>query len=344
MYVGVVERFEPPRGAGDHPIVRLGDRRDVLVDANVEREDPAARGVEEHRIRLTRLHAHHVDAARRAQDRVGDGRVRDQHVAGVDGELDNGRLAPGQGERLGGLGGGTGGYVAAIRAAQLGIPTVLVEGESLGGTCLNVGCIPSKALIHVADEFHRARHFTGDSPLGIQVQSAAIDIARAVQWKDGVVKKLTGGVATLLKKAGARVVRGFARIVDGKTVEVRPADGGEPWRIAGGHLLLASGSVATALPGLPFGGNVISSTEALSPQTLPQRLVVVGAGYIGLELGIVYRKLGVEVAIVEAQPRILPAQHRVHITHPHVALPAYRPISAKGGRVAHALKKGMSLP
>ncbi|MEW5780870.1 MAG: dihydrolipoyl dehydrogenase [Pseudomonadota bacterium] len=205
------------------------------------------------------------------------------------------------------VGGGPGGYVAAIRAAQLGIPTVLVEGESLGGTCLNVGCIPSKALIHVADEFHRARHFAGDSPLGIQVQSAAIDIARAVQWKDGVVKKLTGGVATLLKKAGARVVRGFARIVDGKTVEVRPADGGEPWRIAGEHLLLASGSVATALPGLPFGGNVISSTEALSPQTLPQRLVVVGAGYIGLELGIVYRKLGVEVAIVEAQPRILPA-------------------------------------
>lgn len=205
------------------------------------------------------------------------------------------------------IGGGPGGYVAAIRAAQLGIPTLLVEGEYLGGTCLNVGCIPSKALIHVADEFAKARHFAGDSPLGIKLQAPSIDIAKAVHWKDGVVTKLTSGVAALLKKAGARVVKGRARSVDGKTVEVSPADGGDPWRIGCEHLLLATGSVATALPNLPFGNNVISSTEALSPATLPKRLVVVGAGYIGLELGIVYRKLGVEVAVVEAQSRILPA-------------------------------------
>ena len=205
------------------------------------------------------------------------------------------------------IGGGPGGYVAAIRAAQLGIPTLLVEGEYLGGTCLNVGCIPSKALIHVADEFEKTQHFAGDSPLGIKVQSSSIDIAKAVHWKDGVVTKLTGGVAALLKKAGARVVKGFARIIDGKTVEVSPADGGDHWRIGCEHLLLAAGSVATPLPNLPFGGNVISSTEVLSPATLPKKLVVVGAGYIGLELGIVYRKLGVEVAVVEAQSRILPA-------------------------------------
>ena len=205
------------------------------------------------------------------------------------------------------VGGGPGGYVAAIRAAQLGIPTVLVEGEYLGGTCLNVGCIPSKALIHVADEFEKTRQFAGDSPLGITVQSPAIDIAKAVHWKDGVVTQLTSGVAALLKKAGARVVRGWVRIIDGKTVEVKPADGGDPWRIGCEHLLLAAGSVATALPNLPFGNNVISSTEALAPATLPKKLVVVGAGYIGLELGIVYRKLGVDVAVVEAQARILPA-------------------------------------
>jgi len=208
------------------------------------------------------------------------------------------------------IGGGPGGYVAAIRTAQLGIPTLLVEGEYLGGSCLNVGCIPSKALIHVADEFAKARQFAGDSPLGIKLQSPAIDIAKTVEWKDGVVTRLTSGVAALLKKAGARVVKGRARIVDGKTVEVSPADGGAPWRIGCEHLLLATGSVATALPNLPFGdagGMVISSTEALSPATLPKRLVVVGAGYIGLELGIVYRKLGVEVAVVEAQARILPA-------------------------------------
>ena len=205
------------------------------------------------------------------------------------------------------IGGGPGGYVAAIRAAQLGIPTVLVEGEYLGGTCLNVGCIPSKALIHVADEFEKMRHFTANSPLGITVQSPAIDIAKAVHWKDDVVTKLTSGVAALLKKAGARVIKGWARVIDGKTVEVRPTDGGAAWRIGCEHLLLAAGSVSTPLPNLPFGGNIISSTEALAPDNLPRRLVVVGAGYIGLELGIVYRKLGVDVAVVEMQSRILPA-------------------------------------
>ncbi|MDP2194857.1 MAG: dihydrolipoyl dehydrogenase [Rhodocyclaceae bacterium] len=205
------------------------------------------------------------------------------------------------------VGGGPGGYVAAIRAAQLGIATVLVEGEYLGGACLNVGCIPSKALIHVADEFDKTRHFAGASPLGIKVESPSLDIAKAVHWKDGVVTKLTSGVAALLKKNGVRVVRGWARIVDGKTVELRPTDGGDPWRIGCEHLLLATGSVSTPLPSLPFGGSVVSSTAALSPATLPQRLVVVGAGYIGLELGIVYRKLGVEVAVVEMQSRVLPA-------------------------------------
>jgi dihydrolipoamide dehydrogenase len=205
------------------------------------------------------------------------------------------------------VGGGPGGYVAAIRAAQLGIATVLVEGEYLGGACLNVGCIPSKALIHVADEFDKTRHFAGASPLGIKVESPSLDIAKAVHWKDGVVTKLTSGVAALLKKNGVRVVRGWARIVDGKTVELRPTDGGDPWRIGCEHLLLATGSVSTPLPSLPFGGSVVSSTAALSPATLPRRLVVVGAGYIGLELGIVYRKLGVEVAVVEMQSRVLPA-------------------------------------
>ena len=205
------------------------------------------------------------------------------------------------------IGGGPGGYVAAIRAAQLGITTVLVEAEYLGGTCLNVGCIPSKALIHVADELEKARRHAGESPLGIGGNMPTFDIAKAVQWKDGVVTRLTGGVAALLNKAGARVVKGQAALIDGKTVEISPAGGGDRWRIQGEHLLLATGSVATALPSLPFGGPVISSTEALAPATLPKKLVVVGAGYIGLELGTVYRKLGAEVAVVEAQSRILPA-------------------------------------
>jgi len=202
------------------------------------------------------------------------------------------------------IGGGPGGYVAAIRAGQLGVPTVLVEGASLGGTCLNIGCIPSKALIHAAEEFGKARHYAGESALGISVQAPAIDIRKTVAWKDGIVSRLTGGVAALLKKNGVEVVRGWASLLDGKTAEVQTADG--RLRIQCEHLLLAAGSEPTPLPSVPFGGMVISSTEALSPDSIPRKLVVVGGGYIGLELGTVYRKLGAEVAVVEAQDRILP--------------------------------------
>jgi dihydrolipoamide dehydrogenase len=206
------------------------------------------------------------------------------------------------------IGGGPGGYIAAIRAGQLGIPTVLVEGGQLGGTCLNIGCIPSKALIHAAEEFEKTLHYANNSPLGIRVDRAHIDIARTVQWKDGIVRRLTGGVGSLLKKNGVQVVHGWATILDGKSVEVREAGSGlVTSRIRCEHLLLATGSQAVELPFMPFGGAVISATEALSPPTLPKRLVVVGAGYIGLELGIAYRKLGAHVAVVEALDRILPA-------------------------------------
>ncbi|ANI14810.1 dihydrolipoyl dehydrogenase [Pseudomonas citronellolis] len=204
------------------------------------------------------------------------------------------------------IGGGPGGYVAAIRAGQLGIRTLLVEGAALGGTCLNIGCIPSKALIHAAEEYLKAREFAGKSALGISVQAPSIDIQRTVEWKDGIVDRLTTGVAALLKKHGVGVVHGWAQVVDGKTVEVALADGGTQ-RIHTEHLLLAAGSRSVELPFLPVGGKVISSTEALAPKALPKRLAVIGGGYIGLELGTAYRKLGVEVTVVEAQPRILPS-------------------------------------
>jgi dihydrolipoamide dehydrogenase len=204
------------------------------------------------------------------------------------------------------IGGGPGGYVAAIRAGQLGIPTVLVESAQVGGTCLNIGCIPSKALIHAAEEFHKATHYAGESELGIRVADPRIDIARTVGWKDGIVKRLTGGVGALLKKNGVNVVNGWARIVDGKTVEVDRADAA-PLRIRCEHLLLATGSVPVELPFMPFGGAVVSSTEALAPASLPAHLVVVGAGYIGLELGTAYRKLGARVTVVEMAGRVLPA-------------------------------------
>ncbi len=204
------------------------------------------------------------------------------------------------------LGGGPGGYVAAIRAGQLGIPTVLVESAQLGGTCLNIGCIPSKALIHAADAFATARAQADGSPLGIRVESPSLALAQTMTWKDGIVGKLTGGVGALLRKAGVTVVRGRGRIVDGKTVEVEAAEG-ETMRIRCEHLLLATGSEPVALPGLPFGGTVVSSTEALALTEVPRHLVVVGAGYIGMELGMAWRKLGAEVAIVESADRLLPA-------------------------------------
>lgn len=228
------------------------------------------------------------------------------------------------------IGGGPGGYVAAIRAGQLGVPTILVEGAQLGGTCLNIGCIPSKALIHAAEEFDKARHYAGKSALGISVSAPAIDLAQTVAWKDGIVGKLTGGVAALLKKNGVEVVRGWARLLDGKTVEV---DGGESGaiRIQCEHLLLAAGSEPTPLPSMPFGGMVVSSTEALSPSSIPKQLVVVGGGYIGLELGTVYRKLGAEVAVVEAQDRILPT-YDAELTKPVAAALAKMGVELHLGR------------
>lgn len=207
------------------------------------------------------------------------------------------------------VGGGPGGYVAGIRAGQLNVPTVLVEGAAPGGTCLNIGCIPSKALIHAAEEFCKARSYAAEtSPLGITSSAPRIDLDKTVAWKDGIVRKLTGGVGALLKKNGVKLVNGWATILDGKTVEVRPEGSSEATvRIRCEHMLLASGSEAVELPFMPFGGPVISSTEALSPGEIPQRLVVVGAGYIGLELGTAYRKLGSQVTVVEAADRILPA-------------------------------------
>jgi dihydrolipoamide dehydrogenase len=203
------------------------------------------------------------------------------------------------------IGAGTGGYVAGIRCGQLGLETVLVDGgDGLGGTCLNVGCIPSKAIIHAASKFETVARAAGDGTLGITASSAAIDLSRTVAWKDGIVRKLNAGVAALLKRARVKVITGWATFADAKTCRVETGDG--PVTITAEHVILATGSEPVELPFLPFGGDVISSTEALSLDAVPGRLVVVGGGYIGLELGIAYRKLGAEVAIVEMADRILP--------------------------------------
>ncbi|UWQ47926.1 dihydrolipoyl dehydrogenase [Leisingera aquaemixtae] len=201
------------------------------------------------------------------------------------------------------IGAGPGGYVCAIRAGQLGVDTIVVDEANPGGTCLNVGCIPSKALIHAADEFHKMAH-ASDGPLGITAGKPEIDLSRTVAWKDGIVKRLTGGVSGLMRKAGVRVVEGRARFLDGKTVAVKRD--GETTQIRAERIVIASGSAPVELPSLPFGGDVLSSTEALALQAVPETLAVVGAGYIGLELGTAFAKLGAKVTVVEAEDRILP--------------------------------------
>jgi dihydrolipoamide dehydrogenase len=212
------------------------------------------------------------------------------------------------------IGAGTGGYVTGIRCGQLGLETVLVDGgDGLGGTCLNVGCIPSKAIIHAASKFETVAKAAGEGTLGITASTPAIDLSQTVAWKNGIVRKLNTGVATLLKKAKVKVIKGWATFQDAKTCCVETEEG--PVTVTAEHIILATGSEPVELPFLPFGGDVISSTEALSLDAVPGKLVVVGGGYIGLELGIAYRKLGAEVAIVEMADRILPLYDKA-LTHP----------------------------
>ncbi len=211
------------------------------------------------------------------------------------------------------IGGGPGGYVAGIRAGQLGLSVTVVDAEPMGGTCLNVGCIPSKAVIHAADEFASARAKTEKPEMGISLAGASVDLAATMAWKDDIVGRLNDGVAGLLQRAGARIIAGRAELLDGKTARVT-TDDGEVLTIAAEHVVVATGSAPIELPHLPFGetafGAVISSTEALALQEVPERLVVVGGGYIGLELGEAFAKLGSAVTVVEAEPQILPLYDR----------------------------------
>jgi dihydrolipoamide dehydrogenase len=236
------------------------------------------------------------------------------------------------------IGAGPGGYVCAIRAGQLGIDTVIVDTGKPGGTCLNVGCIPSKALIHAAEEYDRVVHLAEDrSPLGIRTATPEIDLARTIAWKDGIVVRLNNGVSGLLKRSRVKVVEGRARFRDGKTVEVETETGRQI--IRAGNVVIATGSAPIELPNLPFGGPVLSSTEALALTEVPERLVVIGAGYIGLELGTAFAKLGARVTVVEAQARILP-QYDAELTRPVAKMLQALGVKVMAGTKARSLAKG----
>jgi dihydrolipoamide dehydrogenase len=201
------------------------------------------------------------------------------------------------------VGAGPGGYVAAIRLAQLGKDVILVEKEPrLGGVCLNVGCIPSKALIHASDLAHEIR---GAESMGVSADEVTVDLPKMVSWKDGIVERLTGGVAFLCEKNGVEVVRGQAEFVTDRILAVAGDDGRT--EIEFEQAVIATGSRPMGLEGFPHDGEkVIGSSEALSLQRVPERLVIIGAGYIGLELGSVYAKLGSQVSIVEFLPKVAP--------------------------------------
>ena len=198
------------------------------------------------------------------------------------------------------IGGGPGGYVAAIRLAQLGKKTALVEKESLGGVCLNWGCIPSKALIAVGNLIDEIK---GAAARGILVEEPRVDVAKLRAYKEGVVKKLVSGIGALEKGNGVEVLKGTATFVGPNAVEV--AGAGEKVRVEAGAFILATGARPLAIPGFAYGKDIWGAREALDLPEIPGRLVVIGGGIIGLELGTVYAKLGSKVTVVEALPGIL---------------------------------------
>ena len=207
------------------------------------------------------------------------------------------------------IGAGPGGYVAAVRAAQLGMRVACVEKQYLGGTCLNVGCIPSKALLDSSERFHSARNLLPRH--GITAQGVTFDLATMMKRKDDVVKQNTNGVAYLFKKHKIEHVIGAGRLRAPDTVEVSGNGGGAGRTLRAKNVIIATGSAPTQLPGLPFDGkNVLSSTEALSLSQVPKKMVIVGGGYIGVEMGSVWARLGTEVVVLEFLDRALAGMDR----------------------------------
>jgi dihydrolipoamide dehydrogenase len=206
------------------------------------------------------------------------------------------------------IGGGPGGYVAALRAAELGREVVVVERGGreggLGGSCLHVGCIPSKALIELAQARHRTEAMAA---AGLRVDGARVDLGDFQAWKQSIVDGLASGIEALFDRGGVRRIEGTARFASGDRVAVTAPDGSGEF-LEFGQAIVATGSRPAALSELPFDGErVFSSTDALALDALPSSLAIVGAGYIGLELGIAFAKLGTDVAVVEALDRVLPS-------------------------------------
>ncbi len=204
------------------------------------------------------------------------------------------------------IGAGPGGYPAAIRAAQLGLKTLCVDKEYFGGVCLNWGCIPSKALIAAAGTVEKIRHA---DKMGIMVSDVKVDIEKLQAWKDGIVKKLTTGVSGLLKANKADSMLGTAKVKSPTTVEITKQDGSRETYEAKKGIIVATGASPIQIPGFAVDGKVvITAREAVSLKKVPGTLVLIGGGVIGLELGMVYQKLGSKVIVVEMLDQLLPTE------------------------------------
>lgn len=200
------------------------------------------------------------------------------------------------------IGSGPGGYVAAIRAAQLGKKVAIIEKDFIGGTCLNVGCIPSKALIHASHDYY---HALNEKTKGVHAKDVTIDFEEVQEWKDKeVVSKLTGGVEMLLKKNKVTILNGAGYFMDEHRLRVMHEFGGETYSFQ--NVIIATGSRPLEIKGFKFGKRILDSTGLLNLKEIPKKLVVIGGGYIGSELAGVYASLGTDVTILEGAPSILP--------------------------------------
>lgn len=200
------------------------------------------------------------------------------------------------------IGSGPGGYVAGIRAAQLGIETAVIEEDRIGGVCLNMGCIPSKSLIYASGLVEKIRHA---DQMGLTVEGVEIDGKKMQAWKSGIVKRLTTGVGFLLNKNGATVIHGHAEFTSPTSLTVKDADGNVK-EITFEKCIVATGARAATLPFLPLGENVVTYEGALDLDRVPETFTVVGGGVIGLELGTVFQRLGSKLTVVELLDQLLP--------------------------------------
>lgn len=223
------------------------------------------------------------------------------------------------------IGAGTGGYPCAIRLGQLGVDAMLVEKGNAGGVCLNVGCIPSKALISATKLAHKAQHAES---MGLSFGAPKVDMKKMQEWKGGIVKKLTGGVGGLVKGNGTEYRQATAEFLAPKRVKITNTDGSGEDIIEADHIVIATGSLPIQIPGFEYDQKrILDSTGALELDYVPDEMIVIGGGYIGLELGQTFQRIGTKLTVIEGLDRLLPSMEK------DLAAPVTKQIKADGGEI-----------